>query len=294
MLRESPASVNTESPPAAVPLGDGALSGTAVERQYLEHLEFILTHGDSNADRTGVGTLSKFGVQMRFPLEHRFPLFTTKRLHVKSIIYELLWFLRGETNVRWLQQRGVSIWDEWAKPDGELGPVYGRQWRRWKAPYGSEIDQLTGVVESLRIDPDSRRHIVVAWNPADIASMALPPCHALFQFHVSAGRLSCQLYQRSGDMFLGVPFNIACYSLLTLMMAQVVGLQPGEFVHTLGDAHIYMNHAEQVKLQLARAPRELPTMHLNPDVQDLFSFAFDDFRLEGYHPHPVIWAPVAV
>lgn len=294
MLRESESSVNPDSslvPGHAAPTPDG---GQAMERQYLEHLEHILTHGELKEDRTGVGTLSTFGVQMRFPLERHFPLFTTKRLHVKSIIYELLWFLRGETNVRWLQQRGVSIWDEWARPDGDLGPVYGRQWRRWKAPDGREIDQLTGVVESLRTDPNSRRHIVVAWNPADIPNMALPPCHALFQFNVSGGRLSCQLYQRSGDMFLGVPFNIACYSLLTLMMAQVVGLEPGDFIHTLGDAHIYMNHADQVKQQLSRMPRALPSMHLNPDVEDLFSFVFDDFRLEDYDPHPAIWAPVAV
>lgn len=287
MLRESSTPVNPGTPLSAVP-------ETAAERQYLDHLEYILTHGHEKKDRTGVGTLSTFGVQMRFPLRDRFPLFTTKRLHVKSIIYELLWFLRGETNVRWLQQRGVSIWDEWARPDGDLGPVYGRQWRRWKAPDGREIDQLAGVVESLRTDPDSRRHVVVAWNPADIAQMALPPCHALFQFHVLDGRLSCQLYQRSGDMFLGVPFNVACYSLLTLMMAQAVGLQPGEFVHTLGDAHIYMNHTEQVRTQLARTPRDLPRIRLNPDVEDLFSFVFDDFRLEGYNPHPGIQAPVAV
>ncbi len=270
------------------------LPGTAAERQYLQHLARILDQGEKTADRTGVGTLSTFGLQMRFPLADSFPLFTTKRLHIKSIIYELLWFLRGDTNVRWLQQRGVTIWDEWARPDGDLGPVYGRQWRRWKAPDGREIDQLAGVVRSLQTDPGSRRHVVVAWNPADVSDMALPPCHALFQFHVANGRLSCQLYQRSGDMFLGVPFNIACYSLLTLMMAQVVNLQPGEFVHTIGDAHIYLNHIDQVKTQLAREPRPLPTMWLNPDVQDLFSFVFDDFRLEGYEPHPVIWAPVAV
>ncbi|NGX99629.1 MAG: thymidylate synthase [Candidatus Afipia apatlaquensis] len=264
------------------------------ERQYLKHLQHILEHGEHKKDRTGIGTLSTFGLQMRFPLEKTFPLFTTKRLHVKSIIYELLWFLRGETNVQWLQQRGVSIWDEWAGADGDLGPIYGKQWRRWTAPDGREIDQLTGVIETLRTAPESRRHMVIAWNPADIAEMALPPCHALFQFYVSKGRLSCQLYQRSGDMFLGVPFNIACYSLLTLMIAQVVNLQPGEFIHTLGDAHIYSNHAEQVGLQLSREPRRLPTMHLNPDVQDVFSFVFDDFKLDGYDPHPLISAPVAV
>ncbi len=265
-----------------------------MERQYLEHLQRIISHGDRKEDRTGVGTLSTFGLQMRFPLQPHFPLLTTKRLHLTSIIYELLWFLRGDTNVRWLQQRGVSIWDEWARPDGELGPVYGRQWRRWKARDGREIDQLAGVVESLRTQPASRRHIVVAWNPAEIAEMALPPCHAIFQFHVANGKLSCQLYQRSGDMFLGVPFNIACYSLLTLMMAQVVELEPGEFIHTLGDAHVYLNHLDQARLQLSRAPRALPRMHLNPDVQDLFAFQFDDFRLEGYEPHGAISAPVAV
>lgn len=264
------------------------------ERQYLRHLQHILEHGEYKKDRTGIGTLSTFGLQMRFPLTSEFPLFTTKRLHVKSIIYELLWFLRGETNVQWLQQRGVSIWNEWAGADGDLGPIYGKQWRRWTAPDGREIDQLAGVVQALRTAPHSRRHMVIAWNPADITEMALPPCHALFQFYVSNGRLSCQLYQRSGDMFLGVPFNIACYSLLTLMIAQVVNLQPGEFIHTLGDAHIYSNHVEQVGLQLSRAPRRLPTMHLNPDIQDIFSFVFDDFKLECYDPHPSISAPVAV
>jgi thymidylate synthase len=287
MLDKSSTSVNPDSHLEPFP-------DTMAERQYLQHLERILDKGEKTEDRTGVGTLSTFGLQMRFQLANSFPLFTTKRLHIKSIIYELLWFLRGDTNVRWLQQRGVTIWDEWARPDGDLGPVYGRQWRRWKAPDGREIDQLAGVVRSLQTDPNSRRHVVVAWNPADVSDMALPPCHALFQFHVSNGRLSCQLYQRSGDMFLGVPFNIACYSLLTQMMAQVVNLQPGEFVHTIGDAHIYLNHVDQVKAQLVREPRPLPTMGLNPDVQDLFSFLFDDFRLEGYDPHPVIWAPVAV
>lgn len=266
----------------------------ASERQYLDHLQHILEHGEHKEDRTGVGTLSTFGLQMRFPLDTCFPLFTTKRLHVKSIIYELLWFLRGDTNTRWLQQHGVSIWDEWAGPDGDLGPIYGKQWRRWTAPDGQEIDQLARVIETLRSTPHSRRHMVVAWNPAEVADMALPPCHALFQFYVANGRLSCQLYQRSGDMFLGVPFNIACYSLLTLMIAQVVDLQPGEFIHTLGDAHIYANHAEQVRLQLSRAPRRLPTMRLNPNVQNIFAFVFDDFKLGGYDPHPTIWAPVAV
>lgn len=265
-----------------------------MEYQYLRNLEYILTHGERKEDRTGVGTISTFGLQMRFPLQQHFPLLTTKRLHLKSIIYELLWFLRGETNVKWLQKRGVSIWDEWARPDGDLGPVYGRQWRRWKAPDGKEIDQLAGVVDSLRTHPHSRRHVVVAWNPADVGDMALPPCHALFQFNVANGKLSCQLYQRSGDMFLGVPFNIACYSLLTMMMAQIVELQPGEFIHTLGDAHIYLNHLDQAKLQLSREPRKPPVMHINPDVQDLFGFQFDDFRLEGYDPFPGITAPVAV
>lgn len=294
MLLESFPNVNPQSPSLTASGLNMTDPSHAIERQYLAHLECILSSGERKEDRTGVGTLSTFGLQMRFPLGDRFPLFTTKRLHVKSIIYELLWFLRGETNVRWLQQRGVSIWDEWARPDGDLGPVYGQQWRRWKSPDGRDIDQLAGVIDSLRKDPDSRRHIVVAWNPADIENMALPPCHALFQFHVSGGRLSCQLYQRSGDMFLGVPFNIACYSLLTLMVAQVVGLQPGDFVHTLGDAHIYMNHVDQVRQQLLRAPRELPKIHLNPDVQDIFSFVFDDFNLDGYDPHPAISAQVAV
>ncbi|MCX7309013.1 MAG: thymidylate synthase [Afipia sp.] len=266
----------------------------SLERQYLNYLEHILEHGDLKEDRTGIGTRSTFGLQMRFPLSSGFPLFTTKRLHLKSIIYELLWFLRGETNVRWLQQHGVSIWDEWADENGDLGPVYGKQWRRWTSPGGSEIDQISGVINSLRTNPHSRRHMVVAWNPSDIPHMALPPCHVIFQFYVANGKLSCQLYQRSADMFLGVPFNIACYSLLTLMIAQIVNLQPGDFVHTLGDAHIYANHTEQVRLQLSRTPRRLPQMHLNPDVKDLFAFTFEDFKLEGYDPYPSIAAPVAV
>lgn len=296
MLNETPLpGCGDALPPNDRPVqADAEEDWAQAERQYLSQLEHIVNHGNHKVDRTGTGTLSTFGVQMRFPLQDRFPLLTTKRLHLKSIIYELLWFLRGETNVRWLQQRGVSIWDEWARPDGDLGPVYGRQWRRWKTPDGREIDQLAGVIESLRNAPHSRRHVVVAWNPADISNMALPPCHALFQFYVADGRLSCQLYQRSGDMFLGVPFNIACYSLLTLMMAQVVDLQPGTFVHTLGDAHVYLNHIDQVKLQLSRAPRQLPVMRLNPNVNDLFSFGFDDFNLQGYDPHPSIAAPVAV
>ena len=263
-------------------------------QNYLDLLRHVRDNGADKSDRTGTGTRSIFGHQLRFDLRAGFPLVTTKRLHLKSIIYELLWFLRGDTNVAYLQENGVSIWDEWADEHGNLGPIYGYQWRSWPTPDGQRKDQIAAVVESIRTNPDSRRHIVSAWNVADVDTMALPPCHALFQFYVSKGRLSCQLYQRSGDMFLGVPFNIACYSLLTLMIAQVVNLQPGEFIHTLGDAHIYSNHAEQVGLQLSREPRRLPTMHLNPDVQDVFSFVFDDFKLDGYDPHPLISAPVAV
>ena len=264
------------------------------EQQYLDLLEHVLQHGARKADRTGTGTLSVFGWQMRFRLDGRFPLLTTKKLHLKSIVYELLWFLRGETNVRWLQERGVTIWDEWADEAGELGPVYGRQWRHWRTPDGGEIDQLAGVVASIRKNPDSRRHMVTAWNPADVDRMALPPCHALFQFYVADGRLSCQLYQRSADLFLGVPFNIASYALLTLMVAQVTDLAPGEFVHTLGDAHLYLNHVEQAREQLGRAPRPFPAMRLNPAVKDLFAFRYEDFALEGYDPHPAIKAPIAV
>jgi len=264
------------------------------ESQYLEQLSAILARGTRKADRTGTGTLSLFGLQMRFSLAREFPLLTTKQLHLKSIIYELLWFLRGDTNARWLQERGVTIWDEWAPEDGDLGPIYGHQWRHWRTGDGREIDQIAQLLETLRTDPDSRRHMVVAWNPGDIGRMALPPCHALFQFYVADGRLSCQLYQRSGDFFLGVPFNIACYALLTLMVAKVVGLYPGEFVHTLGDAHIYLNHLDQVREQLARSPRPFPTMQLNPDVTDLFAFEYRDFTLSGYDPHPKIIAPVAV
>ena len=264
------------------------------ESQYLEQLSAILARGTRKADRTGTGTLSLFGLQMRFSLAREFPLLTTKQLHLKSIIYELLWFLRGDTNARWLQERGVTIWDEWAPEDGDLGPIYGHQWRHWRTGDGREIDQIAQLLEALRTDPDSRRHMVVAWNPGDIGRMALPPCHALFQFYVADGRLSCQLYQRSGDFFLGVPFNIACYALLTLMVAKVVGLYPGEFVHTLGDAHIYLNHLDQVREQLARSPRPFPTMQLNPDVTDLFAFEYRDFTLSGYDPHPKIIAPVAV
>ena len=264
------------------------------EWQYLDLLEHVLEHGARKPDRTGTGTLSVFGRQMRFELQESFPLLTTKKLHLKSIIYELLWFLRGDTNVRWLRERGVTIWDEWADAHGELGPIYGYQWRHWQAPDGRSIDQIAQLLESLRTRPDSRRHIVSAWNPADVDRMALPPCHALFQFYVAEGRLSCQLYQRSADLFLGVPFNIASYALLTLMVAQVVGLAPGEFVHTLGDAHLYLNHVDQAREQLARAPRPLPRMQLNPEVKDLFGYRYEDFTLIDYHPHPAIKAPIAV
>ena len=263
------------------------------ERQYLDLLADILANGVQRGDRTGTGTLGVFGRQMRFDLAEGFPLLTTKKLHRKSIILELLWFLRGDTNVRWLQERGVSIWNEWADADGELGPVYGKQWRSWAAPDGRVIDQITAVVHSLKTNPNSRRHIVSAWNPADVDDMALPPCHCLFQFFVAEGKLSCQLYQRSADVFLGVPFNIASYALLTLMMAKVCGLEPGEFVHTLGDAHLYLNHLDQARLQLTREPMPLPTMHMI-DRDDLFAFEFEDFKLEGYQPHPAIAAPIAV
>jgi thymidylate synthase len=265
-----------------------------VDRQYLELMRHVLEHGARKSDRTGTGTLSVFGWQMRFDLRDRFPMLTTKKLHLKSIVYELLWFLRGETNVRWLQNHGVTIWDEWADAQGELGPVYGYQWRNWPTREGGTIDQIAEVVRSLKANPDSRRHIVTAWNPADVPKMKLPPCHAFFQFYAANGELSCQLYQRSADIFLGVPFNIASYALLTLMMAQVCGLKPGEFVHTLGDAHIYMNHLEQAREQLSRTPRDLPRMRLNPAVRDIFSFQFEDLTLEGYDPHPAIKAPIAV
>ena len=264
------------------------------EQQYLDLLREVLERGTRKADRTGTGTLSVFGRQLRFSLEDAFPLLTTKKLHVKSIIYELIWFLRGETNVRWLQERGVTIWDEWADAKGELGPVYGYQWRHWRAPDGREIDQISQVVKSLKEKPDSRRHIVSAWNPADVDRMALPPCHALFQFYVAQGRLSCQMYQRSADLFLGVPFNIASYAALTLMVAQVSGLAPGEFILTLGDAHLYLNHLEQAREQLAREPRAFPRLRLNPAVKDLFEFRYEDFALEGYDAHPSIKAPIAV
>jgi thymidylate synthase len=263
------------------------------ERQYLALLADILENGVKREDRTGVGTLGVFGRQMRFDLSKGFPLLTTKKLHRKSIILELLWFLRGDTNVRWLQERGVTIWDEWADADGELGPVYGKQWRSWAAPDGRVIDQIAGVVQSLKTNPSSRRHIVSAWNPADVDDMALPPCHCLFQFFVAEGKLSCQLYQRSADVFLGVPFNIASYALLTLMMAKVTGLEPGEFVHAFGDAHLYLNHLDQARLQLGREPLPLPTMRI-ADKPDLFSFEYEDFKLEGYQAHPAIPAPIAV
>jgi len=264
------------------------------EQQYLDLLAQVLERGAKKPDRTGTGTLSVFGRQLRFGLEESFPLLTTKKLHVKSIILELLWFLRGDTNVKWLQERGVSIWDEWADENGELGPVYGYQWRHWRTPDGREIDQIKNLLDSIRNKPDSRRHLVSAWNPADVDRMALPPCHALFQFYVANGRLSCQMYQRSADLFLGVPFNIASYALLTLMVAQVTGLKPAEFVLTLGDAHLYLNHLAQAREQLSRRPRPFPRIRLNPEVKDLFAFRYEDFTLEGYDPHPAIKAPIAV
>ena len=263
-------------------------------RQYLELLSHVMEHGAEKKDRTGTGTISTFGYQMRFDLSEGFPVVTTKKLHLRSIIYELLWFLSGSTNVKYLQENGVRIWNEWADADGNLGPVYGYQWRSWPASDGRHIDQVSAVVNSLKNNPDSRRHIVSAWNVGDLEKMALPPCHVLFQFYVAGGRLSCQLYQRSADIFLGVPFNIASYSLLALMMAQVTGLKPGEFIHTFGDAHIYLNHIEQVKLQLTREPRPLPVMTLNPEVKDIFSFKYEDFTLTGYDPHPVIKGEISV
>ncbi|MEZ5898191.1 MAG: thymidylate synthase [Hyphomicrobiaceae bacterium] len=262
--------------------------------QYLDLLARVRNTGTEKTDRTGTGTLSVFGHQMRFDLSRGFPLLTTKKLHVKSIIHELIWFLAGDTNIKYLKDNGVRIWDEWADADGNLGPVYGKQWRSWAAPDGRTIDQISEVVNTLKTNPDSRRIIVSAWNPADIPDMALAPCHCLFQFYVADGKLSCQLYQRSADVFLGVPFNIASYALLTLMMAQVTGLKPGDFVHTFGDAHLYLNHLEQADLQLLRTPRPLPVMHINPDVKSIFDFRYEDFRLEGYDPHPHIAAPVAV
>lgn len=263
-------------------------------RQYHDLLETVLGQGIDRGDRTGTGTRSVFGHQMRFALDDGFPALTTKKLHLKSIIVELLWFLRGDTNIGYLHQHGVTIWDEWADDNGDLGPVYGAQWRSWPDGAGGTIDQIARLVDGLKNNPNSRRHIVSAWNPAQVDDMALPPCHCLFQFYVADGRLSCQLYQRSADIFLGVPFNIASYALLTMMLAQVTGLKPGDFVHTLGDAHLYHNHMEQARLQMEREPRALPTMAINPAVEDLFAFALEDFELKGYDPWPVIRAPIAV
>ncbi|MEJ0013372.1 MAG: thymidylate synthase [Bauldia sp.] len=263
-------------------------------RQYLDLMRHALEHGTRKPDRTGTGTLSLFGYQMRFDLAAGFPLVTTKKIHLKSVIHELLWFLSGDTNIRYLKDNGVRIWDAWADENGDLGPVYGKEWRAWPTPDGGTIDQIKLVESEIKRNPDSRRLIVTGWNPADIDKQALPPCHTLFQFYVVNGTLSCQLYQRSGDIFLGVPFNIASYALLTQMMAQVTGLKPGEFIHTLGDAHLYLNHIDQAKLQLSRAPRPLPKMKLNPDVHSIFDFVYDDFVLEGYDPHPSIKAEVAV
>jgi thymidylate synthase len=261
---------------------------------YLNLLRHVLDHGTKKTDRTGTGTLSVFGYQMRFDLSQGFPLLTTKKVHLKSIIHELLWFLQGDTNIRYLKENGVRIWDEWADESGDLGPIYGYQWRSWPTADGRHIDQIAEVIETLKTNPDSRRIIVSAWNVGELSNMKLPPCHAFFQFYVADGKLSCQLYQRSADIFLGVPFNIASYALLTLMMAQVTGLKPGDFVHTLGDAHIYLNHLDQVNLQLSRDVRPPPTMHLNPAVSNLFDFKFEDFTLEGYDPHPAIKGQVAV
>jgi thymidylate synthase len=263
-------------------------------KQYLNLLQHIVDKGVEKSDRTGTGTISVFGYQMRFDLQKGFPLLTTKKLHLKSIIYELLWFLRGDTNVKFLNEHGVTIWDEWADANGDLGHVYGYQWRSWSSPNGGYVDQIAQVEKSIKENPDSRRHIVSAWTVAEVDSMALPPCHALFQFYVADGKLSCQLYQRSADTFLGVPFNIASYALLTMMMAQVTGLQPGEFVHTLGDAHIYLNHMEQVKTQLQRQPHALPIMEINPAIKSIFDFRYEDFALKKYEPHPSIKAPIAV
>lgn len=263
-------------------------------KQYLQLCENVLQNGKIKEDRTGTGTISTFGYQMRFDLAEGFPLLTTKKLHLKSIIYELLWFLNGDTNVKYLQDHGVRIWNEWADEKGELGPVYGHQWRSWTGADGQTVDQITNLINEIKTNPNSRRLIVNAWNVAEIDTMALPPCHCMFQFHVAEGKLSCQLYQRSADVFLGVPFNIASYALLTLMIAQVCGLKPGEFIHTFGDVHIYLNHLEQVKTQLEREPRPLPTIKINPDVDDIFSYKYEDFQLEGYDPHPHIKGVVSV
>ena len=263
-------------------------------KPYLDLLAHILKNGREKHDRTGTGTISTFGYQMRFNLADGFPLVTTKKVHLKSVIYELLWLLRGDTNIKYLKDNGVTIWDEWADERGDLGPVYGKQWRSWAVPDGGAVDQISQVMDMIKKNPNSRRLIVSAWNVADIDKMALPPCHCFFQFYVLDRKLSCQLYQRSADVFLGVPFNIASYALLTMMMAQVTGLLPGEFIHTFGDVHIYSNHTEQVKLQLSREPKSLPQMIINPDVKDIFGFKFEDFRIDGYAPHPAIKAPVAV
>ncbi len=264
-------------------------------KQYLDLLEHVLTKGEEKSDRTGTGTISVFGYQMRFNLENNeFPLLTTKKLHLKSIIHELIWFLNGETNIKYLNENNVGIWDEWANKDGDLGHIYGYQWRSWPAPNGKSVDQISEVIDSIKHNPDSRRHIVSAWNVGDLENMALPPCHVLSQFYVNKGKLSCQMYQRSADIFLGVPFNMASYALLTKMFAQVTNLKPGEFIHTFGDAHIYKNHLEQVKLQLTREPRQLPTMTLNPEVKSIFDFKYEDFNLENYNPHPHIKGEISV
>ncbi len=270
-----------------------SLRGSSL-RQYLDLLADVHDNGLRKTDRTGTGTRSLFGRQLRFDLAAGFPLVTTKNVHLKSVVHELLWFLQGSTNIRYLKEHGVSIWDEWADAHGELGPIYGRQWRSWPAPDGTTRDQIKALVEGLQRDPDSRRHLVSAWNVGELDQMALAPCHCLFQFYVGEGRLSCQLYQRSADLFLGVPFNIASYALLTHMMAQAVGLEPGDFVHSFGDAHLYMNHLEQARLQLSREPRALPTLRLDPSIRSIFGFAYDDIAIEGYDPHPAIRAPVAV
>ncbi|WP_316747260.1 thymidylate synthase [Pedobacter gandavensis] len=263
-------------------------------KQYLDLMQHVLDHGAQKHDRTGTGTISVFGYQMRFNLQEGFPMVTTKKLHLKSIIHELIWFLSGDTNIKYLKDNGVKIWDEWADADGNLGPVYGSQWRSWPTPDGRKIDQISQIIQTIKSNPDSRRIIVSAWNVADIEEMALPPCHAFFQFYVADGKLSCQLYQRSADIFLGVPFNIASYALLTMMVAQVCGLECGDFVHTLGDAHLYNNHIDQARLQLSREPKKLPLMKINPEVKDLMDFKFEDFNLEGYEPHPHIKGAVAI